>query len=200
MQFVDFAKQVCELLISQGHWADYLDPASGLPVSFLSADNHAKALYPLDLATRVRHACRSTFWWMNLEKTCSCLARHGASLLDLSARIECMCSSCRIYCKSRGHWIYTEADSGRTDCPQLPYVLQMIHQNTNTVYSEVDALSTLLSFTCQNAGCCKVILHPKWGSSVYPATFFAKAPLESVLDAIRKVDEQSSQRASRISN
>ncbi|GAQ88723.1 hypothetical protein KFL_004540080 [Klebsormidium nitens] len=103
--FVDFAKQVCELLISQGHWADYLDPASGLP---------------------------------------------------------------------------------------------MIHKDTNTVYSEVDALSTLLHYTCQNAGCCKVILHPKWGSSVYPATLFAKAPLEVVLEAINKVDEQTSKPATRI--
>lgn len=74
----------------------------------------------------------------------------------------------------------------------------MIHKNTNTVYSEVDALSTLLRYTCQNAGCCKVILHPKWGSSVYPATLFAKAPLEAVLEAIQKVDEQTTKPATRI--
>jgi hypothetical protein len=55
MQFVDFAKQVCELLISQGHWADYLDPASGLPVSFPSAHNHVKALHLLYLATQFIH-------------------------------------------------------------------------------------------------------------------------------------------------
>lgn len=30
----------------------------------------------------------------------------------------------------------------------------------------------------------QIILHPKWGSSVYPASMFAKAPLEAVTAAI----------------
>jgi hypothetical protein len=30
----------------------------------------------------------------------------------------------------------------------------------------------------------QVILHPKWGSSVYPASLFAKAPLEVLTAAI----------------
>jgi vitamin B12 transporter len=30
-----------------------------------------------------------------------------------------------------------------------------------------------------NAGCCKVALHPRWGSSVYPASLFTKAPAEA---------------------
>lgn len=197
MQFVDFAKQVCELLISQGHWADYLDPASGLPVSFPSADNHAEALHPLDLATRIRHACRSTFCWINLQRLLLAwpAMAHRCSTLALACALPVECSA---MCKGTGFSL--KQIQGALIVPTCPCVLQMIHQNTNTVYSEVDALSTLLSFTCQNAGCCKVILHPKWGSSVYPATFFAKAPLESVLDAIKKVDEQSSQHASRIPN
>ena len=33
LQFMDFAKPVCDELISQGYWADYIDPCSGLPVS-----------------------------------------------------------------------------------------------------------------------------------------------------------------------
>jgi hypothetical protein len=32
VQFVAFAKEVCAALIKQGHWADYIDPCSGLPV------------------------------------------------------------------------------------------------------------------------------------------------------------------------
>jgi len=55
------------------------------------------------------------------------------------------------------------------------------------VYSEVDALSTLLGFATANAGCCKVVLHPKWGSSIYPATMFTKAPLEELQMAIQEV-------------
>lgn len=32
----------------------------------------------------------------------------------------------------------------------------------------------------------QIILHPKWGSSVYPASMFAKAPLEAVQQAINE--------------
>ncbi|KAL4427793.1 hypothetical protein ABPG75_001882 [Micractinium tetrahymenae] len=90
-RFMEFAKAVCERLVALGHWADYIDPCSGLP---------------------------------------------------------------------------------------------MIHRETNSVYGEVAALSTLLGYRTQNAGCCKITLHPKWGSSVYPASMFAKAPLEAVRAAI----------------
>ena len=58
--------------------------------------------------------------------------------------------------------------------------LQMIHQDTTMVYNEVDALSTLLGYQVQNAGCCKVVFHPTWGSAVYPSTLFAIAPMEEV--------------------
>ncbi|KAL4855255.1 ATP-dependent RNA helicase DDX1 [Chlorella vulgaris] len=75
-RFVEFAKVVCERLEALGHWADYIDPCSGLP---------------------------------------------------------------------------------------------MVHRDTNAVYGEVEAL---------------IILHPKWGSSVYPASIFAKAPLAAVTAAI----------------
>lgn len=93
--FADWAKTICEKLIREGHFADYIDPCSGLP---------------------------------------------------------------------------------------------MIHRNTNTVYSEVDALTTLLGYPFANAGCCKVILHPKWGSAVYPATMFTNAPLEDLLGIIHALD------------
>lgn len=33
LQFVDSARQVCEGLRDQGYWADFVDPASGRPVS-----------------------------------------------------------------------------------------------------------------------------------------------------------------------
>jgi Methylmalonic aciduria and homocystinuria type D protein len=35
-QFMAFAKAVCDRLVSLGHWADYIDPCSGLPVRPLS--------------------------------------------------------------------------------------------------------------------------------------------------------------------
>lgn len=73
-------------------------------------------------------------------------------------------------------------------CSGLP----MIHRGNNAPYSEVDALATLLGYACANAGCCKVVLHPKWGSSVYPATLFTTAPLQRLLDAIDEVGRAGS--------
>lgn len=32
VQFMAFASLVCKKLIDAGHWADYIDPCSGLPM------------------------------------------------------------------------------------------------------------------------------------------------------------------------
>jgi hypothetical protein len=74
-----------------------------------------------------------------------------------------------------GHW----ADF-IDPCSGLP----MVHRDTGAVYGEVEALSTLLGYRTQNAGCCKIVLHPRWGSSVYPASLFARAPLQAVTAAL----------------
>lgn len=73
-------------------------------------------------------------------------------------------------------------------CSGLP----MIHQEGNNVYDEVAALNAVLGYSVQNAGCCKIILHPKWGSAVYPATMFTKAPIEHVLTAIAQTESELS--------
>ena len=91
--FVAFAGRACELLGAQGHWADYIDPCSGLP---------------------------------------------------------------------------------------------MLHRSGTGVYGEVDALVTLLRYTTVNAGCCKVALHPQWGSAVYPASLMTKAPLQDAMQALQQ--------------
>lgn len=62
----------------------------------------------------------------------------------------------------------------------------MINKDTTTVYSEVDALTTLLGYKSTTAGCCRVVFHPKWGTAVYPATMFTNAPLEKLLESIAK--------------
>lgn len=36
MQFMEFAKGVCNKATDRGHWADYIDPCSGLPVCLCS--------------------------------------------------------------------------------------------------------------------------------------------------------------------
>ncbi|KAK9802671.1 hypothetical protein WJX73_003630 [Symbiochloris irregularis] len=64
-------------------------------------------------------------------------------------------------------------------CSGLP----MVHRS-NTVYSEVEAASTLLKFQTANAGGCKVLLHPRWKTFVYPATMMAKCPRPALQEAI----------------
>ena len=58
--------------------------------------------------------------------------------------------------------------------------------HSRVVYPEVDALETLLRYRTDAAGGCKVLSHPTWGSAVYPATLFARAPLEVVVAAIER--------------
>lgn len=60
----------------------------------------------------------------------------------------------------------------------------MMTPDCNKVYSEVDGMQTLLHYSTMNAGMCKVLLHPRWGSAVYPATAFTDAPLPQVEAAI----------------
>lgn len=48
-----------------------------------------------------------------------------------------------------GHWAdYIDPCSG----------LPMLHRATASVYGEVEALTTLLGYQTQNAGCCKVCM------------------------------------------
>ncbi|KAI8473629.1 MAG: methylmalonic aciduria and homocystinuria type D protein [Monoraphidium minutum] len=71
-------------------------------------------------------------------------------------------------------------------CSGLP----MLHKESQTPYSEVEGLSLLLGYKTANAGCCKVVLHPRWGTSVYPATVFARASPEQLREAVRAAEEQ----------
>lgn len=57
-------------------------------------------------------------------------------------------------------------------CSGLP----MLTLDCNKVYSEVDGMECLLNYKSYNAGFCKILTHPKWGSAVYPATIFACCP------------------------
>ena len=89
-RFVAWSSKLCQVLIEQGYWADYIDPCSGLPAN--------------------------------------------------------------------------------TD--------------GNKIYGEVDGFQALLGYHTQNANCCKILLHPQWGSAVYPATMFTNAPSELVSETI----------------
>jgi Methylmalonic aciduria and homocystinuria type D protein len=54
-------------------------------------------------------------------------------------------------------------------------------RETNTVYAEVDSFALLLHYRTSDAGGCKILLHPTWGSRVYPASIMAATADESLL-------------------
>ncbi|KAI1306109.1 hypothetical protein EDD11_004853 [Mortierella claussenii] len=56
------------------------------------------------------------------------------------------------------------------------------------VYPDVEGCQLLLKYDFQNAGCCKVLLHPVWGSKIYPATFFTTAPADVLLKVVQQVE------------
>lgn len=59
------------------------------------------------------------------------------------------------------------------------------------VYSDADGIEQVLSFElvhiCGPGGGCRVISHPRWGSSVYPATGFISAPTDVVVRALARM-------------
>mmetsp|Transcript_5118 Transcript_5118/g.7787 ORF Transcript_5118/g.7787 Transcript_5118/m.7787 type:complete len:191 (+) Transcript_5118:174-746(+) len=79
--------------------------------------------------------------------------------------------------REKGYWAdYIDPCSG----------LPMLSLHCNKVYSEVDGMECLLNYKAYNAGFCKILTHPKWGSSVYPATIFAYAPSSVVKELMNQ--------------
>lgn len=87
---------------------------------------------------------------------------------------KCVCDAL----ERRGCWAdYVDPCSG----------LPMLHrEHAHRVYGEVDALTTLLGYATTNSGCCKIVLHPRWGSALYPATLFAQTDLQTLQQAIQE--------------
>lgn len=45
-------------------------------------------------------------------------------------------------------------------------------------YPDVQGAQALLKYQTSNTGCCAVLLHPQWGSNLYPATIFIERAAE----------------------
>ncbi|CAG9461946.1 unnamed protein product [Pedinophyceae sp. YPF-701] len=83
--------------------------------------------------------------------------------------------------RAAGHWAdYIDPCSG----------YPMIDQTNAAVYPEVQGLSSLLGYSVSNAGCCKIALHPKWGSAVYPASMFTDADAGELRQAIAQTEAE----------
>ncbi|KAG0339913.1 hypothetical protein BG000_001077 [Podila horticola] len=78
-----------------------------------------------------------------------------------------------------GHW------SDMTD-PASGY--PCYSERGRDVYPDVDGCQVLLKYDFQNAGCCKILLHPVWGSKIYPATFFTTAPADVLQTVVQQIE------------
>jgi hypothetical protein len=106
---------------------------------------------------------------MDLVATGPDVAAEKDALLERFARwASAVCEAL----SARGHWgDYVDPCSG--------YAMRT--PNARAVYPEVDAAETLLRYRTADAGGCRVLSHPQWGTAVYPASVFARAPLEVLL-------------------
>ena len=75
---------------------------------------------------------------------------------------------------SSGYWFdLTDPTSG----------LPVISRAGSALYPDVDGAAALLRYPTIQAGCCRVISHPHWGTSIYPFTFFTNASCSFILEA-----------------
>jgi len=61
----------------------------------------------------------------------------------------------------------------------------------NAMYPDVQGTQALLRYDVQNTGCCNVLLHPLWGSKIYPSTMFTTAGVEVAIKAVAMVEDES---------
>ncbi|KAJ3203545.1 hypothetical protein HDU67_010140 [Dinochytrium kinnereticum] len=82
--------------------------------------------------------------------------------------------------RSKGYW----ADS--TD-PASGY--PVLCDRGTSLYPDVDGAHRLLKYPTLQAGCCRVLAHPRWGTRCYPGTMFTTAPVEVVEEVLRSVGD-----------
>mmetsp|Transcript_11808 Transcript_11808/g.13610 ORF Transcript_11808/g.13610 Transcript_11808/m.13610 type:complete len:196 (-) Transcript_11808:233-820(-) len=93
------------------------------------------------------------------------------SFMSFSSHLASLLQSC-------GYWAdYCDPASG----------LPMVAPDGNVVFPEVACFERLRKYKTSSAGGCRVIVHPEWGTSIYPATFFTNAPLEVLLKALKSL-------------
>jgi hypothetical protein len=63
----------------------------------------------------------------------------------------------------------------------------VLGQRGSSIYPDAHGANRLLAYDLMNTGCCSVLLHPRWGSQVYPATVFARAPSHLINQVITEL-------------
>jgi Methylmalonic aciduria and homocystinuria type D protein len=183
--FHGWAQRVCEDLRQRDVWCDYIDPCSGLPV-------RSATLRSTDRNWRRRH---------QLERCRKLLSVY----LTLTQTIGSAGDQCLLCSSVTHHWQIALAGAahalpqallrgGRhgdvswlqgSECKLLQGAPR--HVQTGRTACEQDSLSSAVSrhiSTDFGEIVLQVVLHPHWGTSVYPASLFAKAPLHVLSEVV----------------
>mmetsp|Transcript_20 Transcript_20/g.38 ORF Transcript_20/g.38 Transcript_20/m.38 type:complete len:264 (+) Transcript_20:3-794(+) len=123
--------------------------------------------------------CIPTFQHTNsdmLEFTESAEKEKDLKLKGFYAWCQAVCQRLR----KKGFWAdYIDPCSG----------YPVLGDSGSSTYNEVEGMQLLLRYRHSQVGMCKVILHPRWGQRIYPASMFSMAPLDEIKKAIKEVED-----------
>ena len=102
------------------------------------------------------------------------VAQEKDRLLD---RFGALCKDLRRALQVSGFWFdYCDPASG------LP-----MFEDGGAVFSDVECFERLRKYKASQAGGCKVVFHPKWGSSFYPSTMFTNCPPDQFVKVLESL-------------
>lgn len=84
--------------------------------------------------------------------------------------------------KEAGHWAdVTDPASGQA----------YFGDASSSTYADVEGLQQLLRYEVDtiSGGGCRMVRHPMWGLAVYPSTLFTTAPVDVVVDILKRVNQ-----------
>lgn len=128
----------------------YLEPA-------ITLKQGPKSTKQVLIVTTCQHSKTELLSWD--EDTCNEKDRLLEAFVDYAKQV---CDAMR----ARGYWAdYTDPASGL-----------LVMSPGQRVWPEIQSLERLLGYRMGQAAGCHILMHPKWGSRMYPATMFTDAP------------------------
>lgn len=88
--------------------------------------------------------------------------------------------------EAAGHW---------ADFADPPSGYPARGERGGTLYNEIQGAQTLLRYRTDQAGPCRLLLHPVWAAAVYPVTLFTSAPPEAAAAAAADATARYQRRA-----
>ena len=188
--------------MAQGYWADYIDPCSGLPmittncnkVSFWNLKKNAFPIFDVLLLIGkifIYYCLLGVQWSRRGKSSCEFVSNEEWIMLKDLAWIDFFLRwiqhpleefDLNVLWIHDGHlhkwWFWF--------CFETFQLFMSITLLTLQVFLLTLQMECLLNYKSYNAGFCKILTHPKWGSAVYPATIFTYAPRNIVLQLLRE--------------